>query len=364
MKILYVTTVSDTMGFFPEHIKMLVEKGHSVDLAFKIQEPIKEKYTRMGCKVHDISFSRSPLKNNLFLLVNRLRKIIKDNQYDIVHTHTPVASAIVRLSCKNLKNVEVIYTAHGFHFYDGAPCINWLSFYPVERFLSRYTDVLITINQEDYNRAQSFHSKKIEYVPGVGIDLNNIKVDKEKVTELKKELKIASTDFILCSIGELNQNKNHKIVLEALSKIDNKNIKYLIIGTGPLNDELSEKVKKFGLEKQVTLLGYRKDIYELLELSDVFVFPSYREGLSKALMEAMAMGKPLIASDIRGNRDLIDDNKGGILFDPTDSDQLLQSIMKMLEDGIFIKSASIYNKGKIKQFSLEKVLNEMYKIYQ
>src|SRR5699024_1671436 len=112
---------------------------------------------------------------------------------------------------------KVLYTAHGFHFYDGAPLKNWLLYYPVEKWLSRYTDTLITINQEDYKRAQTFKANQVEYIPGVGIDLGNIQVNKEKVSKLKKNLELSTDDFVLCSIGELNHNKNHNVVLEALS---------------------------------------------------------------------------------------------------------------------------------------------------
>src|SRR5699024_6230191 len=144
--------------------------------------------------------------------------------------------------------------------------------------LSQYTDTLITINEEDYKRAQTFKAKQVEYVPGVGIDLNDIQVNKEKVFMLKKDFGLTKNDFVLCSIGELNHNKNHSVVLEALSKIDNKDIKYLVAGTGELKEKLTKKVNELNLENQVTFLGYRDDIYELLTLSDVFVFPSYREG--------------------------------------------------------------------------------------
>lgn len=364
MNILYVTTISDTVNaFLIPHIKMLVDNDHKVEVAFNIEQEIKQEIYEMDCIIHEIDFKRSPLKNNYYKLVQDLKETILAENYDIVHTHTPIASAIVRLACRKIENVKVIYTAHGFHFYDGAPLLNWITFYPIEKILSKYTDTLITINEEDYKRAQTFQAKRVKHIPGVGIDLNNIKVNQEKVDKIKKELSITTDDFVLCSIGELNKNKNHKIVLEALHKVNNRNVKYLIAGTGNLKTELDKKVKDLNLEDQVTFLGFRDDIYELLELSNVFVFPSHREGLSKSLMEAMAMEKPVIASDIRGNKDLIDHKKGGFLFSPSDSNQLTEYILEIISNDSFRKTASSYNIEKIKQFSLENVLHEMSKIY-
>src|SRR5699024_2951923 len=167
----------------------------------------------------------------------------------------------------------VDYTAHGFHFYDGAALKNWVTYYPIEKLLSRYTDVIITINEEDYKRAQTFKAKQVENVPGVGIDLDSIHINNEKLTKLKEDLKLEENDFVLCSIGELNHNKNHEIVLEAIHKLNNKNIKYLVAGMGELKEHLNKKVKELNLENQISFIGYSDDIYELLNLSDVFIFP-------------------------------------------------------------------------------------------
>lgn len=364
MKILYVTTISNTVNaFLIPHIKMLIDNGHKVDVAFNIEQDVKEEIYTMGCNIYDVDFKRSPFKNNYKALVNQIKNIVLKGNYDLVHTHTPIASAIVRFACRNLDNVKVIYTAHGFHFYDGAPIKNWIVFYPIEKILSQYTDILITINEEDYKRANSFKARQVVYIPGVGIDLKSIQVNEKKILMIKKELGIVPNNFILCSIGELNQNKNHQIVLEALHKINNKNIKYLIVGTGYLKEKLLQKAKEFNLENQVIFLGFRNDIYEILKVSDVFIFPSHREGLSRSLMEAMAMGKPVIASNIRGNRDLINDNSGGLLFNPTDANELSEYITEMYNNEMFRQTTSAHNLEKIKHFSIEKVLNEVSRIY-
>lgn len=364
MKILYVSTVSSTMNaFLIPHIKMLVKKSYQVDIAFNVNQPLKNELKNLITNVYELEFNRSPQKNNYFRLVKKLKSIIMEGDYKIVHTHTPIASAIVRLACKNLNNIKVIYTAHGFHFYEGAPLKNWLVYYPVEKILSKYTDTIITINHEDYNRALTFNANKVEYVPGVGLDLTSINYSDKAVQDIISELNLTKRNIILLSVGELNKNKNHKVVIEAISKLKHKNIKYIVCGSGNLKEYLIDYSRELGVSKQVQLVGRRSDIYEMLHLADIFIFPSYREGLSKALMEAMAMGKPIIASDIRGNKDLIDNKKGGLLFNPKSAEQLAKYIKIMLDDKTFRGSASNYNKEKVKQFSLENVLNEMSIIY-
>ncbi|WP_218143813.1 glycosyltransferase [Planococcus faecalis] len=150
MKILYVTTVSDTMGFFISHIKMLIEEGHTVDMACNIGKPLPTELLNLGCKAYNIEFQRSPFKNENLKAYKKLKALLFEKEYDIVHTHTPIASVFTRRACKRIKNVKVIYTAHGFHFYKNGPILNWLIYFPIEKWLAKYTDILVTINQEDY----------------------------------------------------------------------------------------------------------------------------------------------------------------------------------------------------------------------
>src|SRR5699024_1734497 len=174
MRILYVTTVSSTMNaFLIPHIKMLVDKSHQVDVAFNLTRPLKNELKKLITNVHQLEFSRFPIRNNYLKLVKDMKAVVVEGEYDIVHTHTPIASLVVRLACRNLKNVKVIYTAHGFHFFEGAPKKNWSLIYPIEKFLSKYTDVLITMNEEDYQLAsKKLYANRIAKVNGVGIDLS------------------------------------------------------------------------------------------------------------------------------------------------------------------------------------------------
>lgn len=176
MKILYVSTLSNTINaFMIPHIKLLIEQGHHVDVACNIDRDISPSLTDSGCEVFDIKFQRSPISKHNYVAYKKLKKLIQEKGYEIVHTHTPVASICVRLACRNMKNVRVMYTAHGFHFFRGGPIKNWLLYYPIEYWLSRYTDVLITINKEDYNRAKRvFKAKSTKYIPGVGLDTKKL----------------------------------------------------------------------------------------------------------------------------------------------------------------------------------------------
>lgn len=365
MKILYVTTVSGTMNaFLISHIKMLIDSGHNVDVAFNIDHEISPDITKLGCKVHQLPFNRSPLKKDNFRAYKILKNIIISEGYDLVHTHTPVASVIVRLVCRRLYNVSVFYTAHGFHFYKGAPLKNWLMYYPIEKWLARYTDTLITINKEDYDRAKSkFKAKRVEYIPSVGLDIDKFKnVVVDKVGK-RQELSLPEDAFVVLSVGELNKNKNHEVVIRAIGKIDNPGIHYLVCGQGNLDGYLRNLSKELGLENQVHLLGFRKDIPEICKVSDVFAFPSYREGLSVALMEAMANGLPVVCSNIRGNSDLIENGIGGYLVSPTDVDSFSKYIKNLYLDIEKRNRMTANNIEAVKKFNQLNVLNLMEQIY-
>lgn len=371
MRILYVTTIGGTMSFFEEHFKMLKKEGHVIELACnsnisKIREPI----LKLGLKSYNIPFSRNPLSKGNFVSYKELKKVIDKGNYDIIHCHTPNASVITRLVCRSYrkKGLKVFYTAHGFHFYKGAPLKNWMFFYIMEWLCSFWTDILITINKEDYSLAQkSMHAKKIEYIPGVGIDLkriNSLRVNKKLKRE---ELGLEVDDFILLSVGELNENKNHITVIKAVNELVNKekikNLKYIICGEGFKRKELEKFIKENNIENNVKLLGFRTDVLEMYKISNCFVFPSYREGLSVSLMEAMASGLPCIVSKIRGNVDLIDE-KGGFKVKANDWKTFLEKLELLKNDSIMREKMGDYNTRKIKKFSIENVKNKLLELYE
>lgn len=365
MKILYVTTIGRTMKFFEPFIKELILDGHSVDIATNENNSmVPECYREWKCNIRQVDFSRSPLSFDNIRAYDQFKKVVENGNYDIVHCHTPNASVITRLVCNTFRkktSLKVFYTAHGFHFYKGAPMLNWLVFYPIEKFSSCFTDKLITINKEDYELAKNkFKAKEVYYVPGVGIDLSkfeNIQVDRNAKRE---EIGIPEDAFLLLSVGELNENKNHQIVINAMAEINEPSIHYAIAGFGDKHEYLISLSKELGVEERVHLLGYRKDVAELYKASDIYVLPSLREGLNVSVIEAMASGLPCVVSKIRGNVDLIDE-RGGKCFNACNKDDFSLQIKKIMTSET--SKLSAYNKCKIEKFEVSNVIVEMKKIY-
>lgn len=368
-KVLFVATVVKLhiMVFHIPYLEWFKKNGYEVHVAARNDYDNKEECIIPFCdKFHDLPFERSPLRKSNLHVYRDLKNIIDANEYEIIHCHTPMGGAIGRLAARSTrkKGTKVVYTAHGFHFFKGAPLVNWLAYYPVERWLSRYTDVLITINTEDYEIAKSnFNARRVEHIPGIGIDLK-----KFNTTEMDRDLKrsklgIPNDAFVILSVGELNKNKNHKIIIRAIAEIDNLDIHYVICGQGKLDGYLRNLNRELGIENQVHLLGFRKDIPEICKISDVFAFPSHREGLSVALMEAMANRLPVVCSNVRGNSDLIEDEKGGFLVAPGDVNGFAKYVNKLISDSELRSKFGKFNYEKIEDYSIENVLKEMEDIY-
>ena len=287
-----------------------------------------------------------------------LKKIIDTNEYEIIHCHTPMGGALGRLAAREARKngTKVIYTAHGFHFFKGSPLVNWLVYYPAERWLAKYTDVLITINKEDYNRAKDFKAKRLEYVPGVGIDVDKFKNIEVNKVEKRNSIGINEDDFMVISVGELNKNKNHQVIIRAIAKLRDEKIKYVLCGQGPLENKLRELVNELDLENQVKFLGFRKDIPELMYVADLFAFPSFREGLSLSLMEAMASGLPVVCSKIRGNTNLIEEGKGGYLIDDSNESKFAQYVKLLFGNENIRLEMKEVNLNKIDEYNIRNVM--------
>ena len=365
-KLLMVSTIATTLStFLLPHIQCMQRQGWIVDGAANgilMNQSCVDTFN----SVYNIEWSRSPLDiKHILKSIKRIKAIVQDGGYDIVHVHTPIAAAVTRLALRHMVKsgkIKIIYTAHGFHFYKGAPLLNWLIYYPIEKYLSRYTDVLITINKEDYEIAKNkMHANKTEYIPGVGVDVEKIQSVKVNRNKKREELGIPQHAFVLISVGELNKNKNHEVVIKALKNIaDKNNIHYIIAGHGPLYKYLIELADKYGLKDKVHLLGFRTDVIELLKSSDCFVFPSRREGLPVALIEAMACGLSVIASNIRGSADLIQDGINGFLFDLNDEESIRQCWSNMFMNQ---KGYSTQISSKLSDLDIKNVISEMQSIY-
>ncbi len=367
-KVLFVATVVKLhiMVFHIPYLEWFKKNGYEVHVAARNDYDNKDECIIPFCdRFHDLPFERSPIRKNNLQVYKDLKNIIDTEQYEIIHCHTPMGGAIGRLAARSArkKGTKVIYTAHGFHFFKGAPLVNWLAYYPAERWLARYTDVLITINTEDYEIAKKFKVNRIEYVPGVGIDTDKFKNIEVNRTEKRESLGVSEDDFMIISVGELNKNKNHQVIIRAIAKLRNEKIKYVLCGQGPLETELRELAKELDVENQVKFLGFRKDVPDLMKVADLFAFPSYREGLSLSLMEAMASGLPVVCSEIRGNTDLIEDGKRGYLVEPSDVEGSAKYIKELIENSRLKSELGGFNLEKIEHYSIENVLCEMEEIY-
>lgn len=359
-------------NFNRNNIQVLEKLGYQVDIAanfetedcnsYEKDRMFRKEMIETGHNVIHIDFSRS--LGNIRKQIQSVKQVcaLSKDDYDLVHCHSPICSVIVRLVFRK-KNAKLIYTAHGFHFYKGAPLKNWL-FYPVEKYLSRYTDILITINREDYKRAKKkFHAKETYYIHGVGFDSRRFSdciVDRHKILS---SFSINTNAFVLLSVGELHDRKNHQIVIEALHLLNDKNIVYLIVGTGSNRSKYEEMIQKYGLQNNIKLLGYRTDIDALCKISDCFVHPSVREGLGIAPLEAMASGLPLIASDINGIKDYAIEGVTGCCVDPRNIKQMCLAIQKMKNDTGFRKKCSENNITIAKQYDKAISIEETRNIY-
>ncbi len=362
-KVLYVATVVKThiMEFHIPYLKMLKEMGWETAVAARNDYDDPADCVIPYCDAYyDIPFERNPFKPENVKAYKMLKAVIDKGNYDIIHCHTPVGAMLTRLAAQDArkKGSKVFYTAHGFHFYKGAPLINWIAYYPVEKWLARKTDVLVTITKEDYKRAQEFKAGRIQYVPGVGVDLKRFKKGSpEKAAALRAELGIPAGVKVLLSVGEVNVNKNHKVVIEVLPAIPNA--RYVLCGRGPLIDEHRKLADTLGVGERVIMTGYRTDVVDFYSMADVFVFPSLREGLPVALMEAMATELVCVASRNRGTDDLLEGSK--LLFEAKDVQDLKNKLnMALAED----RSAEIErNRKHLEVFDLNNTLQMMKRLY-
>lgn len=348
--------------FHIPYLKWFKEQGWETWVAAKNDYPDGDCEIPYCDHFVDIDFARSPFSKQTLVAYRQLCGLFERERFDIVHAHTPVGGVLTRLAARDARRVgtKVIYTAHGFHFYEGAPLANWFLWYPVERIMSRFTDVLITINREDFERATRFAHCQVEYVPGVGVDLSKFTVSKYRDVK-RAELGLAPGDFAVLSIGDLNENKNHRVLVEAMAKLP-ANVKLFIAGDGPLRAELELLAEQLGVAARVVLLGFRDDIAALLNACNLFCLPSKREGLPVSLIEAMATGTPCLASNARGCADVLGKLAGAYVVHEQGSRAWADAILEVAQRGgssdvdLFQSGASL--------FEIHTVIPRYAKIYQ
>lgn len=323
-----------------------------------------------GITVFDVGINRSIFNKDNLSAYKEIKKIIDSQKYDLIHCHSPIGGVMARLAARSHRKagMKVMYTAHGFHFWKGAPLQNWLIFYTIEKKLSQHTDYLLTINEEDYqtSKERSFKAGKIIHINGIGIDthkFNKPSLDVKK--ELRKQYGYTNDDFILIYVAELNANKNQGLLIETMKELVKTipSAKLLLVGRGDLQNVYAEQVKAAELENAISMLGYREDVEKLMALSDVAVSASRREGLPVNVMEAMGSGLPLVVTDCRGNRELVHNGENGFVVDQDDIAAFVNSLEKIYHSTELQQTFGEASLEAIKKYSKKSVNRQMQAIY-
>ena len=369
VKMLYILNLAEKVNNFSYSAMVAAQKlGIEFSIAGNWNYPDdaarKADEKKYGIKIYQVDFIRAPYDPRNYKAYRQIKAIMEREKFDLIHCNTPIGGITGRIAAKKTGVNKVIYQAHGFHFYNGAPFINRTLFYNIEKHFAKCTDVLVTINHEDYESAKAFKLKKggkLRYVHGVGIDLSVYDGIGEYREKKREELGLAPDDIAVISVGELNRNKNNITIVQAMADINNKHLHYFLCGVGPEEAAIKSYASEHGLTENIHFLGYRNDVKELLSACDIFVMPSFREGLSRSLMEAMACGLPCVVSKIRGNTDLIQKG-GGHLCSPDSSAEFAEGIRDCLASDR--KKMGALNMQSVKKYDLSIVIAEWEKIYK
>lgn len=366
-KAAYVATVYSHLAVFHiPYMRMLQDQGFEVH-AYASVDHCKEDVENAGLECRDVTFSRTPLAPGNWKSIAKMVKLFKREQYDLIHVHTPVASIVCRIAARLAGCGNVVYTAHGFHFFKGAPLMNWLVYYPIERLMARLTDKLVVINEEDYERAKKFAVRgSVHYLPGVGVDTSKYRnVDKSNGQRIRAELGIQDDKFVVLCIAELNGNKNQEQLLRSIRVMKESGTPAvcLLAGTGKSEPRLKKLVEQWQLTDAVRFLGFRRDIPDLLQAADVVALVSKREGLPKVLLEALAAGKPLIATDVRGSRELVEPWRNGYLVPVDDVGATADALTELGENRLRRDAMGRESYERANRFDIGYVADQLRQLY-
>ena len=357
-RVLLTCTDLMTIQFMVPHIRYLSENGFNVELACSVVgDRLEDVKNAVGdvAKIHTLRLQRSPFSPNNLKGYGDLKKLLSENTYDVIWTNEPVMGVMTRFAARKArkKGTKVLYMAHGFHFFKGAPLISWLMWAPTEIIMSKFNDILVTINWEDYNWARKHtFTPVIKHIDGIGVDFSNREgvISRE---EKRAQLNIAEDDILVLSVGELQKRKNHQAIIRAIAKLNNPHIKYILCGQGVLENQLRTLVAKNNLDNQVSFLGYRQDIPEIMNACDIFAHPSIREGLGLASLEAMASGLPLITSNVQGVPDYVENGITGYMCGPRDVDAFAENLNTLTENKTLREKIGTTNITYVQKYRVE-----------
>ncbi len=371
MKVLLTASVlSHICQFHKPLMNMLKVQGHTVHVAAYDNLAEKNGLSLENVdQVFNIAFHRNPFSPQNITAYRKLKSVIETGQYDIIHCNTPAVGVLTRLGARasRKKNgTKVFYTAHGFHFYRGASKKNWLMYYPIEKFMCRYTDMLVTITEEDYELAKKRFRVNTFHMHGVGASSARFTpVNEEEKNELRHKLALTPEDHIILCTGELLPNKNQATLIKAVALLVPRwpNLKVLLAGNGPEESNLRSLIEMLNLESTVSLLGYKTNIHEYVKAADIIVSCSFREGLPLNIIEAMLSGKPVVASINRGHRELVVDAQTGYLVEANAPDKYAEAIEKLLSDTVTYRRMAEACIGRGCLFADTNIIHELEELY-
>lgn len=362
-KILFAATIADHFYYFHlPYLKFFHDEGWEVHVAARGDRKLPD------CDFqHNIPFERSPFSKGNIEAYKQLKKVIDENDFDIIHCHTPMGGMLSRIAAseKRKRGTKVIYTAHGFHFFKGAPIVNWAIYFPIEWAMSKKTDCLITINDEDYAFAKKqFKHPQIKKVDGVGYNSDLFyPVSKEEKNKIRKSKGYPEKEKLLIYVAELNANKNQGMLIDMMAKLKNENVRLILAGADNFSGEYQKKAKALCVEDRIDFLGHREDVEQLIKMSDICVASSLREGLPVNVMEAMAAGLPVVAVDNRGHRGLVNNGEDGFIVAPGESNSMAEKVGLLSADELLYNALSQKASENIKRFSKDAVFVQMKKVY-
>lgn len=365
-KVLFVATIfKHFRAFHLPYIEWFKQQGWQVD-AMANGDDLLENVHKCYC----VPIQRSPFSPDNIKAVRQAKQIIERGKYDIVYCHTAMGSVLARLAsieARKKYGTKVIYVAHGFHFFKGGPEKSWMMYYPMEKFLSRFTDAIVTINEEDYQLVKShgFRNKDTYKIPGIGINTSRlIKTSPEIRSQLRKQYGYSEDAFTLIYIAEYIERKNHRFIINSMKDLSKKipNIKVLFAGRGILMEEMKHLAISEGVDQYIDFLGFRKDIGELIALSDAGISASKQEGLGLNLAEEMYAGLPVVATEDRGHRELVKNGFNGFLYPQRDQNTFINRLCELSSDQNLYKQMAENAESFVKKFTLDNALKSLTEI--
>ena len=370
-KVLLIATVqSHLCQFHIPKIRMLQKYGCEVHVAGLDNLSERGLTLDIADTRFNVPFARSPFRKTNITAYRSLINIIRDNHYDMICCHTPMGGIIGRFAAINTRRngTYVLYTAHGFHFYKGAPIWNWLLYYPIEKYMAKLTDCLVTINEEDYTSALDGGFKtRIAHIHGMGVNTTKFKPVSQNEKNMMREKKGYHCDaFLILCVGELNKNKNQSTIIRAMQKVikNNSRAKLLLAGIGAYKSSLLRLIDDIGLAEYIEFLGYRTDLEYYVNICDVVTSASIREGLGLTLLEGMVCEKPIVASQNRGHCELVRHQENGFLVDQFSSEGFADALIYLHDHPDKARALGQYGAKLVEPYKEENVLKALLTIYR